>query len=129
MTGKFKTLLLFIISMCVIFTAGFAFNAYANASTTIPTRGGHAESRISGYTIDITIELSQENPERIAALILEVSDPMGEDVLDSIYISSDDGDTWLQCEFLWDQSWKCIFSPGCEPLVVETNKIIVSTGG
>ena len=58
--------------MGVIFTTGFAFNAYADASTAIPAKGGHAESRISGYAIDISFELSQKNPERIAALILEI---------------------------------------------------------
>ena len=128
MTEKIKTLLIIMISMGVIFTTGFAFNAYADASTAIPAKGGHAESRISGYAIDISFELSQKNPERIAALILEISDLMEEDMLDSVYISSDDGDTWLQCEFLWAQSWKCIFSPGCEPLVTEMSKMIVSTG-
>ena len=128
MTGNLKSLIFLALSIVVLLTTGFAFIGEAFSPASLE-RGGHALSDISGYNIQIDIKIDQKNPERVAAILLEVSAPNGSDTADSVHISLNGGDTWVQCSFEWGRSWRCDFRPDSEPRVVDTENLQISAQG
>ena len=129
MTAKLTIPIFIAVFIVVFLTTGFAFNGQAFSPANTNERGGHSQVNISGYIVDISIKINKENPERVAAILLNVSAPNGKDTANVVQISLDDGETWGHCNLLWGQSWQCEFISNAEPFVADIENLQISTQG
>ena len=91
----------------------------------ISNQSGESGLVTTGYTISVDYTFKGNDPSRVEKVQLIVSVNGKSETANQVSISINEGDSWVPCSFLFDQSWSCSFPSGSEPLISVINNVRV----